>query len=124
PSEAGAPAAAAVDPAPQAAHACPRCWACLRCYCRAQRFDAGARRQAVDARMSRQDLPLAAHTARRDRALWMSRPFLRSGAEAIMRALHFKLLVCGQPSFRVIRDTLPQLAYEPGMERGFVISKE
>lgn len=41
-----------------------------------------------------------------------------------MRALHFKLLVCGQPSFRVIRDTLPQLAYEPGMERGFVISKE
>jgi hypothetical protein len=41
-----------------------------------------------------------------------------------MRALHYKLLVCGQPSFRVIRDTLPQLAYEAGMERGFLLAKE
>ncbi len=41
-----------------------------------------------------------------------------------MRAFHYKLLVCGQPSFRVIRDTLPQLAYEPGMERGFLLANE
>jgi hypothetical protein len=41
-----------------------------------------------------------------------------------MRAFHFKLLVCGQPSFRVVRDTLPQLAYEPGMERGFLLANE
>ena len=41
-----------------------------------------------------------------------------------MRALHYKLMVCGQPSFRAIRDTLPQLSYEAGMQRGFVLAKE
>ena len=41
-----------------------------------------------------------------------------------MRAFHFKILVCGQPSFRVLRDTLPQVAYEPGAERGFLLAKE
>lgn len=44
--------------------------------------------------------------------------------EKLMRALHYKFMVCGQPSFRSIRDTLPQLAYEPGMQRGFLLSKE
>ena len=39
-----------------------------------------------------------------------------------MRALHYKLMVCGQSSFRAIRDTLPQLTYEPGMQRGFLLS--
>lgn len=41
-----------------------------------------------------------------------------------MRALHYKLLVSGQPSFRTIRDTLPQISYEPGNERGFLLAKE
>ena len=41
-----------------------------------------------------------------------------------MRALHYKLMSCGQPSFRVIRDALPQLSYEPGMARGFLLGKE
>lgn len=41
-----------------------------------------------------------------------------------MRALHYKLLVCSQASFRSTRDTLPQLAYEAGMERGFLLDKE
>ncbi len=41
-----------------------------------------------------------------------------------MRAFHYKLLVCAQPSFRSIRDTLPQLAYEAGMQRGFLLDKD
>jgi len=41
-----------------------------------------------------------------------------------MLALHYKILVCGQNSFRTVRDTLPELSYEPGMERGFLLSKE
>lgn len=41
-----------------------------------------------------------------------------------MRALHYKLMVCGQSSFGAIRDTLPQLTYEPGMQRGFLLSKD
>jgi hypothetical protein len=41
-----------------------------------------------------------------------------------MRTLHYKWMVCGQPSFRAIRDTLPTLSYEAGMQRGFLLSKE
>jgi hypothetical protein len=41
-----------------------------------------------------------------------------------MLAHHYKLLVCSQIGFRLIRETLPQLAYEAGMERGFLMSKE
>jgi len=41
-----------------------------------------------------------------------------------MRALHYKMMICGQPSFRAIGATLPQLTYEPGMQRGFLLSKE
>lgn len=41
-----------------------------------------------------------------------------------MQALHYKIMVCGQPSFRAIRDTLPQLKYEPGMQRGFLLSED
>jgi hypothetical protein len=41
-----------------------------------------------------------------------------------MLAQHYKLFVCSQNSFRDIRTTLPELAYEPGMERGFVLAKE
>lgn len=41
-----------------------------------------------------------------------------------MRAFHYKMLVCGQPSFRTIAATLPQLAYEPGMQRGFLLDKD
>ena len=41
-----------------------------------------------------------------------------------MRALHYKLMICGQPSFRAVRDTLPTLEYEPGMQRGFLLSAE
>ncbi len=41
-----------------------------------------------------------------------------------MQALHYKIMVCGQPSFRAIAAALPQLAYEPGMQRGFVLSKD
>lgn len=41
-----------------------------------------------------------------------------------MRAMHYKLLMAGQPTFRVIRETLPQVAYEPGAERGFVLADD
>lgn len=41
-----------------------------------------------------------------------------------MRAFHYKLMVCGQPSFRSVRDTLPQVAYEAGMQRGFLLDKD
>jgi hypothetical protein len=41
-----------------------------------------------------------------------------------MRALHYKFMTCGQPSFRAIRDTMPSLAYEPGMQRGFLLCKD
>jgi len=41
-----------------------------------------------------------------------------------MRALHYKILVCGGSSFRAINETLPQLAYEAGMERGFLVAPE
>jgi hypothetical protein len=41
-----------------------------------------------------------------------------------MRSFHYKLMVCGQPSFRSVRDNLPQLAYEAGMQRGFLLEKD
>ncbi|MHC4840225.1 MAG: hypothetical protein ACYTDT_04580 [Planctomycetota bacterium] len=41
-----------------------------------------------------------------------------------MRALHYKILVCGGSSFRSINETLPELSYEAGMERGFLVSPE
>lgn len=41
-----------------------------------------------------------------------------------MRAFHYKLLVCGQPSFRSIREALPQVAYEAGAQRGFLLDKD
>ncbi|MCB9894728.1 MAG: hypothetical protein H6839_09775 [Planctomycetes bacterium] len=41
-----------------------------------------------------------------------------------MQAHHYKLMICGQPSFRAVRDTLPTLEYEPGMQRGFLLSAE
>ncbi|MDC1143094.1 hypothetical protein OAU50_08380 [Planctomycetota bacterium] len=41
-----------------------------------------------------------------------------------MRALHYKILVCGGSSFRSVNETLPQLSYEAGMERGFLVAPE
>lgn len=41
-----------------------------------------------------------------------------------MRSFHYKLMVCGQPSWRVIREALPELAYTPGMTRGFLLDKD
>lgn len=41
-----------------------------------------------------------------------------------MLSNHYKLLVCGQPSFRAMHELLPQLAFAPGMERGFKLSDE
>lgn len=40
-----------------------------------------------------------------------------------MRAFHYKMLICGQPSFRGVRETLPGLAYEAGMTRGFLMDQ-
>lgn len=41
-----------------------------------------------------------------------------------MRTFHYKMMVAGQPSFRVMKSTLPQLEYQPGMQRGFLMSAE
>jgi hypothetical protein len=41
-----------------------------------------------------------------------------------MRAFHYKSMTCGQPSFKAIRDTLPSLSYEAGMQRGFLLNKD
>lgn len=41
-----------------------------------------------------------------------------------MRAFHYKILVCGQQSFRSIRETLPELAWQTGQERGFILDKD
>jgi len=41
-----------------------------------------------------------------------------------MRTLHYKAMNCGQGSFRAIRDAIPQLGYEAGMQRGFLLSKD
>jgi hypothetical protein len=41
-----------------------------------------------------------------------------------MRTLHYKLMVAGQLSFRLIKSTLPDLEYQPGAQRGFLMSKE
>lgn len=39
-----------------------------------------------------------------------------------MRVYHYKLLICGEKSFATLRQTLPQLVYEPGCPRGFIPS--
>ncbi len=36
---------------------------------------------------------------------------------------HFKILVCSGESFAAMRKALGQLAYQPRMERGFVVTK-
>lgn len=41
-----------------------------------------------------------------------------------MRVSHYKLLMCGQPSFRAIRETLPEIEFQAGAERGFILDKE
>jgi hypothetical protein len=41
-----------------------------------------------------------------------------------MRAFHYKILVCGQQSFRTIHETMPQLAWEAGQQRGFLLDKD
>ena len=41
-----------------------------------------------------------------------------------MRAMHYKILVCGQQSFRMIRETIPDLAWQAGQQRGFVLDKD
>lgn len=41
-----------------------------------------------------------------------------------MKTFHYKLLVVGKPSWDALQAVLPDLAYEPGMQRGFVISRE
>ena len=41
-----------------------------------------------------------------------------------MRTFHYKLMVAGQLSFRLIKSTLPDLEYQPGAQRGFLMSKE
>lgn len=41
-----------------------------------------------------------------------------------MRAYHFKILIGHTDTFKNIHALMPQLEYEPGMERGFVLSKE
>lgn len=41
-----------------------------------------------------------------------------------MRAFHYKLMNCGQPSFRSVRDTLPQITWEAGSQRGFLLEKD
>lgn len=41
-----------------------------------------------------------------------------------MRAFHYKLMNCGQPSFRSVRETLPQIAWEAGSQRGFLLDKD
>lgn len=41
-----------------------------------------------------------------------------------MKTFHYKLMVIGAPSWRVLCEALPTLAFEEGMQRGFVISPD
>lgn len=41
-----------------------------------------------------------------------------------MRAFHYKLMTCGQPSFRSVSKTLPEITWEAGSQRGFLVDKD